>query len=75
MSNQSLNSPRAPDSAEQRDGPTEPPLGRSEYVQMTMAEWKKTHKDFKGSCIGSDGKHWGCVLRSGGMVRVDITKE
>ena len=51
------------------------PHQKAAVVQMTMAEWKTTHRDFKGSCIGSDGKRWRCVLRSGGMVRVDIVKE
>lgn len=72
MSNQSLYSPRATDSAEQRDVPTEPPLGRSEYVQMTMDQWKRIHRDFKGTHIGPDGKRWRSVLRCGGLIRVEI---
>lgn len=72
MSSQSLESPRGTDSAEQRDVPKEPSLGRSEYLRMTRSEWKATHRDFKGSHIGPDGKRWRSVLRPGGMVAVEI---
>ena len=39
---------------------------------MTRSEWKATHRDFKGSHIGPDGKRWRSVLRPGGMVAVEI---
>ena len=49
--------------------------GRAQPVRMTMAEWKATHKDFKGSHKGPDGKRWRSVLRRSRLVRVEIIKE
>lgn len=43
-------------------------------VRMTMDEWKRTHRDFKGTHIGPDGKRWRSVLRPGGMAAVVIVK-
>ncbi len=43
-------------------------------VRMTMDEWKRIHRDFKGSHIGPDGKRWRSVLRPGGLVAVEIIK-
>lgn len=77
MSSQSLYSPRDADGTEQHDipTPTEPPLGRNEHLQMTMAEWKAIHRDFKGMHKGQDGKRWRTVLRPGGLIHVEIVKE
>ena len=43
--------------------------------KMTMDQWKRIHRDFKGTHIGPDGKRWRSVLRCGGLVRVEIIKE
>lgn len=53
----------------QSEGAQDKPL-----VLMTMAEWKRVPRDFKGSHIGPDGKRWRSVLRPGGMVAVEIIK-
>ena len=74
MSSQSLEAPRATGDAEQRDIPKEASLGRNEYLQLTMTEWKAIHRDFKGSHVGPDGKRWRTVLRPGGLIRVEIIK-
>ncbi len=43
-------------------------------VRMTMDEWKRTHRDYKGSHIGPDGKRWRSVLKAGGLAVVEIVK-
>lgn len=45
-----------------------------DVIRMTMAEWKRIHRDFKGTHIGPDGKRWRSVLRPGGLVAVEIIK-
>ena len=46
---------------------------KAEVVQMTMSEWKKAHRDFRGThIVGPDGKRWRSVLRCGGLIRVEI---
>ena len=51
------------------------PHQKAAVLKMTMAEWKATHKDFKGSHKGPDGKRWRSVLRRSRLVRVEIIKE
>lgn len=50
--------------AEQADRPKDEP------IKMTMAEWKSTHKDFKGTTNGQR-----TVLRGGRLVLVEIVSE
>lgn len=49
-------------------------------LEMTMEEWKATHRDFKGTHKGADGTRYRTALHNGGalgtiLVPVDIVKE
>lgn len=77
MPSTTLNTPRAdqPAAAPTIPSPLPPSDGaENRTVRMTMTEWKRIHKDFKGSHIGPDRKRWRSVLRPGGMVAVEIIK-
>lgn len=71
-----LNTPRAsqPDAAPTVPSSLPPSDVGNNVIQMTSEEWKRIHRDFKGSHIGPDGKRWRSVLRPGGMVTVEIIK-
>ena len=48
---------------------------QQKVIRMTMAEWKRIHKDFKGIHRNPDGSiAWRSVLRPGGLVAVEIVK-
>jgi hypothetical protein len=77
MSANTLKTPRAdqPAAAPTSPSPLAPSDGaNTNTVRMTMAEWKRIHRDYKGSHIGPDGRRWRSVLRPGGMVTVEIVK-
>ncbi|WP_079416148.1 hypothetical protein [Thiomonas intermedia] len=77
MSATTLKTSRTPqhDAAHTITSPLPPSDGvKTNKVQMTMEEWKRVHRDFKGSHVGPDGKRIRTVLQLGGLVRVEIIK-
>ena len=80
MNTQSLNDPRTGSCADHSDAPHDEPSlspskGERRVIRMTMAEWKRIHRDFKGNHVDADGTRWRSVLRPGGLVPVEIIKE